>query len=579
MRPCVGTLQVHARTILVGVRLLLILGVFGGLPGLYSEKETFSSHSSQSTITKALSATPAQANEDAVSGDTASRLNEWPDLFGQSSKTPSILPVKKTQSSSPLKTGLESTLPPISKKKISPPQDDGFPTLHSVLKLEENPVPWASVQTGVESNLEQPQVKAASLESPIQEVKVPNEKTPDPKTDSPPAVNASLSKPVSDLPLADSKPSIASAKSSEKKKTSSSKKGFVIKVEGEGKELVVYDAEGNEVLRKSRKKENEGTTISGSGKTVTNRTETEKTVESKTELVESTDPAVKEVPQGTAKTSQPKLIFDEVKKGENLSLIASRYPGIDAKDLMKANQISDPHCIAAGTKIWIPQGDLQGLAHRVEKGETLSSLLKKYEIKDMFQVCELNGLNYYSTNKLDEGQMLIIPEAKTRQVTEHTARAIRSDLSKLKGNVRWQWPVVEDFKVSSSWGRRIDPFSRSKSKEAAGGPKPRFSMHHGIDLAVPVGTPVQAAREGEVIEVSRSRYGHGNMIKIRHDDGWCTVYSHNSELLKKEGDQVKQGDLIALSGNSGRSTGPHLHFEIRRPNQESVNPKSFLPPS
>ncbi len=291
----------------------------------------------QEAITKALSATPAQANEDAVSGDTASRLNEWPDLFGQSSKTPSILPVKKTQSSSPLKTGLESTLPPISKKKISPPQDDGFPTLHSVLKLEENPVPWASVQTGVESNLEQPQVKAASLESPIQEVKVPNEKTPDPKTDSPPAVNASLSKPVSDLPLADSKPSIASAKSSEKKKTSSSKKGFVIKVEGEGKELVVYDAEGNEVLRKSRKKENEGTTISGSGKTVTNRTETEKTVESKTELVESTDPAVKEVPQGTAKTSQPKLIFDEVKKGENLSLIASRYPGIDAKDLMKAN--------------------------------------------------------------------------------------------------------------------------------------------------------------------------------------------------------------------------------------------------
>lgn len=87
--------------------------------------------------------------------------------------------------------------------------------------------------------------------------------------------------------------------------------------------------------------------------------------------------------------------------------------------------------------------------------------------------------------------------------------------------------------------------------------------HEGIDLANKIGTPVVAAADGEVIFSGWDEWGLGEMIKIRHKDGSTTVYGHNRELLVREGEWVKQGQEIAKMGNSGNSTGPHLHFEIR----------------
>ncbi len=546
----------------MGIRLFFVAGILFGIPGLAPENRKNSSD--QPAIVNVFSQSTAQAKENVESVG----LNEWPDLFDGTKESQPIQPSSSTGLLTSTKNTSSFSLSAPSKKIISPPHDEGIPSLHSTLTDE-----------GVEKH-----VRVSSFEETSETPKVPAKIEPVAaiSTETPSTVRMDSHKaPV--IAAADSEnkePNIAKSQTEDSVSVagdSTPKKGFVIKVEGEGKDLVVYDANGKEVLRKSRKRETPGTTISGSGKTLTNRNEPNENQAPVSEVAKTTPKPKADVKQKPTE-AKSRIVFDEIKKGENLSLIASRYPGVTADDLMRVNQIDDPHCIAAGSKIWVPAEGQNGLCHRVEKHETLSSLLKKYEIKNMFKVCDLNGLNYYSTNKLEEGQLLVIPDAvaKNHNPRTHTARAIRSDTSKLKGSTRWQWPVADDFKISSRWGRRVDPFSK-RSKARAGGPKPRFSMHHGIDLAIPVGTPVYAARDGEVIEISRSRYGHGNMIKVRHDDGWCTVYSHNSKLLKSEGDRVKQGDVIAHSGNSGRSTGPHLHFEVRRPNQESVDPKNLLP--
>lgn len=100
-------------------------------------------------------------------------------------------------------------------------------------------------------------------------------------------------------------------------------------------------------------------------------------------------------------------------------------------------------------------------------------------------------------------------------------------------------------------------------------------LHSGVDLAVAEGTPVYAADNGKVIVAEDSGNGYGNYIIIDHQNGFKTLYGHNSELLVSVGDIVAKGDKIALSGNTGNSTGPHLHFEIQV-NDEKVDPQQYL---
>lgn len=100
-------------------------------------------------------------------------------------------------------------------------------------------------------------------------------------------------------------------------------------------------------------------------------------------------------------------------------------------------------------------------------------------------------------------------------------------------------------------------------------------LHSGVDLAVTEGTPVYAADNGKVIVAEDSGNGYGNYIIIDHQNGFKTLYGHNSELLVSVGDIVAKGDKIALSGNTGNSTGPHLHFEVHV-NDEKVDPQQYL---
>ncbi|MFQ4134816.1 peptidoglycan DD-metalloendopeptidase family protein [Nodosilinea sp. PGN35] len=102
-------------------------------------------------------------------------------------------------------------------------------------------------------------------------------------------------------------------------------------------------------------------------------------------------------------------------------------------------------------------------------------------------------------------------------------------------------------------------------------------MHRGVDIAGPVGTPIVAAAPGVVVRSGWNSGGYGNLVDIRHSDGSMTRYAHNSRLLVRQGEQVRQGQQIAEMGSTGYSTGPHLHFEVHLPNSGTVNPMAYLP--
>lgn len=115
---------------------------------------------------------------------------------------------------------------------------------------------------------------------------------------------------------------------------------------------------------------------------------------------------------------------------------------------------------------------------------------------------------------------------------------------------------------SSSFGWRVDPFSG------------RSAFHEGLDFTAAIGTPIHAAAGGRVT-VAEQTPDYGKIVKINHGSGLETRYAHASELLVKAGDVVRKGQLIARVGNTGRSTGPHLHFEVRR-DGAPLDPRKFL---
>ncbi len=111
---------------------------------------------------------------------------------------------------------------------------------------------------------------------------------------------------------------------------------------------------------------------------------------------------------------------------------------------------------------------------------------------------------------------------------------------------------VDGGTVTSGVGWRLDPFGSG-----------RMAYHSGYDIAVPVGTPVHPTQTGTVYFAGPYK-GYGNLVVVKHGEGYVTMYGHNAEILVKPGDAVDTNTVIALSGSTGRSTGPHVHYEIRQ---------------
>lgn len=122
-------------------------------------------------------------------------------------------------------------------------------------------------------------------------------------------------------------------------------------------------------------------------------------------------------------------------------------------------------------------------------------------------------------------------------------------------------PISDKYKrrISAFYGYRIHPIYKTKI------------FHEGIDFSAPTGTDVYASGDGVVVQNTRSNYGYGNIIKIDHGYGYMTVYAHLHKNLVRRGQKVKRGQIIGAVGSTGLSTGPHLHYEVRK-NDRRVNP-------
>jgi len=128
----------------------------------------------------------------------------------------------------------------------------------------------------------------------------------------------------------------------------------------------------------------------------------------------------------------------------------------------------------------------------------------------------------------------------------------------------WKMKIPAKGFISSKFGYRIDPIT-----------KRRKSFHKGIDIAAPKGTPVYAAAEGTVHTAKYVRYGYGNLIIIKHKNNLATYYGHLSKIIAQKGLKIRKGQLIGKVGSTGRSTGPHLHFEVRK-GKKPLNPAGFI---
>jgi murein DD-endopeptidase MepM/ murein hydrolase activator NlpD len=157
-------------------------------------------------------------------------------------------------------------------------------------------------------------------------------------------------------------------------------------------------------------------------------------------------------------------------------------------------------------------------------------------------------------------------KADTAEIALETslALAIRDSLgTSTGGGIPYLWPVITDtYHLSSPFGWRSDPFRNTRK------------WHAGMDIADGMGSPITAAADGVVTFVGW-RMGYGNLVEIKHENGFTTRYGHLSKGIAKEGQHVNAGDLVALMGSTGRSTGPHLHFEVRK-DDNVLNPLAFI---
>lgn len=199
----------------------------------------------------------------------------------------------------------------------------------------------------------------------------------------------------------------------------------------------------------------------------------------------------------------------------------------------------------------------------VQQGETLGEIARRAGVPEE-DLLEVNGLK--SAGDVVPGKMIFVlngpgthPDAGPAVASPSVGPGAGSPASEpaRKPASRFRWPVDAPRVTSlfgSRWGR----------------------PHEGIDLQAAIGTPVYAADEGEVVYAGNTVRGYGNMVVLKHADGLMTVYAHNSVLLVKVGQRVSSGQRIALSGQSGHATGPHVHFEVRR-DQVPRDPLQFLP--
>ncbi len=240
-----------------------------------------------------------------------------------------------------------------------------------------------------------------------------------------------------------------------------------------------------------------------------------------------------------------------VKLGDNYWEIAKNN-GIDIDTIVGFNPYLKNLLAALNEHLLV--GNKKGVIHIVRKGETIKSISQLYNIS-IHKIYKANKISFLKRLffTIKEGEVLFIPDAKPKILTKDMKHwyDLRDDL---------QSPLGGHY--TSGFGMRINPVTKKRM------------FHNGLDIGVRMGTPVGAANDGIVIYAGWAG-GYGKMIKIKHFNGYTTLYGHLSRIYVRVGQKVKKGQIIARSGNTGRTTGPHLHFTVWY-HGKPVNPVWFL---
>jgi len=311
-----------------------------------------------------------------------------------------------------------------------------------------------------------------------------------------------------------------------------------------------------------------------------------------------------------------------VAPGDTLETISRRYD-VPVAAIMEANSITRPGGVHPGQHLVIPRrrGPATALAapptrvassapampsaapvgpprtalapgssvHVVAPGETLHSIARKYG-KPVLVLAKAN--NIAPDTMVRVGERITIPGGASTPVAAAAAPAAapvpRNEppvgsmaAAESPHSARLAAPVAPDAdeagaKAGETGGSAAGFRWPVRGRVIAGfGPKPNGLQNDGINLAVPEGTPVKAADDGVVAYAGNELKGYGNLVLVRHSNGFVTAYAHASEIMVKRGDAVKRGQVIAKSGQTGSVTSPQLHFEIRK-GATPVDPSQYL---
>ncbi len=275
-----------------------------------------------------------------------------------------------------------------------------------------------------------------------------------------------------------------------------------------------------------------------------------------------------------------------MQRGETIEIISRRY-NVPVAIILRANNLASASLIQPGQRLVIPSNGERpqttasaparpAAIHIVNQGDTLLSVSRRYKV-GAAEIARANKIAV--TTQLKLGQKLTIPGTSRAAIQPASAQQRRVDTPQaapapqekvaavkpveqveaqpaLTGTPQFRWPVK---------GRVISGF----------GSKPNGQQNDGINLSVPEGTPVKASEDGVVAYAGNELKGYGNLVLIRHSQGWVTAYAHTSELLVKRGEAVKRGQVIARAGQTGGVPAPQLHFEIRK-GSTPVDPAQHL---
>ncbi len=231
----------------------------------------------------------------------------------------------------------------------------------------------------------------------------------------------------------------------------------------------------------------------------------------------------------------------KVRRGDTLSGIADSF-NVSLDTVVSFNGVKNARTLQPGKILKIPS--MSGILYAAKQGESAVKVAAANGVSPD-RVIEANGL----MSDILEARSLFLPDAK---LASFTLREISGDL--------FGWPARGW--ISSWYGWRGDPFTGARV------------FHNGIDIGVDTGTPVHAAMDGVVSETGYNS-SFGNYIVLSHHAGWMSLYGHLQSVSVRDGQRIATGQRIAFSGNTGYSTGPHLHFSVFK-NGRTVNPYNVL---